>query len=71
MRQEAQTASVAQRRSDDHLARVVDIGLAYLDRLGYPHAKAYLREQGVPADVISRVLSTTRVCRSADSHDGA
>lgn len=71
MAQETQASPVQQRRTDTHLARVVDIGVGYLDRLGYPHAKAYLREQGVPPEVISRILSSGPGCRRADGHDGA
>lgn len=71
MAQETEASPVLQRRTDRHLARVVDIGLGYLDRLGYPHAKAYLREQGVPAEVISRILSSGRRCRGEDRHDAA
>lgn len=61
---QTQAVDIQQRRTDGHLARIVDIGLGYLDRLGYPHAKAYLREHGVPAEVISRVLASNRVCRN-------
>ena len=52
------------RRADTQLARIVDIGLSYKEVLGYPGAKAYLREHGVPAPVIERVLAQNSRCRS-------
>jgi hypothetical protein len=69
MTQETDSSSELRRRTNAHLARVVDIGLGYLDRLGYPHAKAYLREHGVPAENVNRVLSNAGACRNPDAED--
>lgn len=67
MDQETDSTVQMQRRTNTHLARVVDIGLGYKSGLGYPHAKAYLREQGVPAEIIRRVLSSGGRYRSSEN----
>lgn len=52
-------------RTDARTARVIDIGIAYQATLGYPGAKAYLRENGVPEEIIERVLSSSAARRAA------
>ncbi|MFP5391550.1 MAG: hypothetical protein ACLGI6_08395 [Gammaproteobacteria bacterium] len=54
-----------QRRANAHLSRVVDIGLSYKASLGYPRAKAYMCEQGVPVEIMRRVLSPGGRCRGS------
>lgn len=51
-------------RIDAHMARVIDIGIGYQATLGYPGAKAYLRENGIPQEIIDRVLSSPSARRS-------
>lgn len=53
------------RRADASLARVIEVAMAYQEALGYPSAKVYLIEQGVPKEIIQRVLTTSGRRRAA------
>ncbi|MDQ1816311.1 hypothetical protein RBA41_23730 [Massilia sp. CCM 9210] len=53
------------RRGDSSLARVIEVAIAYQEALGYPSAKVYLMEQGVPKEIIQRVLTTNGRRRAA------
>jgi hypothetical protein len=54
------------RRNDATLASLIDVALVYQETLGYPSAKVYLMEHGIPKDMIRRVLAMPGQRRSAD-----
>lgn len=46
-----------ERRIDPMLATLVDVALAYRENLGREVAQAFMRETGVPAALVQRVLA--------------
>lgn len=53
-----------ERRVDPMLATLVDVALAYRENLGSAVAQAFMRETGVPAALVQRVLAGSARQRS-------
>jgi hypothetical protein len=53
-----------ERRIDPMLATLVDVALAYRENLGSEVAQAFMRETGVPAPLVQRVLAGSARQRS-------
>lgn len=56
------------RRQDDRMAERVECGIALQALAGFEDASRYLRNCGVPTDVICRVLSTAIARRQFGMH---